>query len=69
MKLRTLLVGLLIALGGFQLAEARTTPTKIRTSKTYKAPKQKKFKAPKQKKFKGQKKFKKAKYKANKVRH
>jgi len=68
-KLRTFLVGLLIALGGFRLAEARTIPTKVKNAKTYKAPKQKKFKAPKQKKFKGQKKFKKAKYKANKVRH
>lgn len=63
MRLRTLLVGLLIALGSFQLAEARTTPTKIKTSKTYKTAKPKKFK-----KFK-QKKFKKAKYKSTKGRH
>ena len=64
-RFRTLLLAALVALGSFQLAEAkdpRLQPTKIthrkvKTAKKYragkyKAPKQGKFKMPKQKKYK-----------------
>ena len=63
MKFRTLLLGLLVALGSFQIAAARdnrvqpVSHSKAKKAKQYrsgkyKAPKQGKFKMPKQKKYK-----------------